>query len=412
MSGDGSIYRRDDRTWVAQLSIGGRGSRKYVRRNARTKREAREALDELKAEHRAGVKRSRLTTGDFLEQWVRDVRTIRPATRQGYAAVIRTHLVPQIGHVRLYDLAPADVEALLTRLAPTMKPKTLRNLHAVLRRALTYAVRMGYVARNVAGRDYIDVPDAPPNEPEAFTREEVEALLATIRGERLEALFVTAVGTGLRQGELLGLSWQDIDLDGASVTVRYELARRDGGYVLTEPKTDRSRRTVPLAPEVVDALTAHRGRLILEGFTPVATGPVFVSPNGSPLNGSWLSHHFDRLTTAAGIRRLPFKNLRTTFGSRLFEAGVPSRRIADLMGHARERTTQRHYIDTSGAGTTEAVAAISGLLARESRRESRETVNGGVSPSEMVPSERESGSGGRIRTYDQAVNSVLLRWPK
>lgn len=365
MAGDGSIYRRDERTWVAQLSIGGRNGRRYVRRNARTRAEARVALDELKAEHRAGVKRSRLTTGDYLERWVAEVRGIRPTTRSGYAAAVQYHLVPNIGHVRLFDLSPMDVESLLTRLAPTMSPKMLRNVHAVLRRALTHAVRFGLVARNVASRDYIDAPSAIPAEPEAFTRDEVRALLDALKGDRLEALWTLAVGTGLRPSELLGLAWEDVTDD--RLTVRHELIRLDGRYVRGEPKTDRSRRTVPLAPELVYALHAHRERMIAEGFVPTATGPVFVNLTGGALNLSWVSHRHSALTRRIGIRPLPFKNLRTTYGSRLFEAGVPSRRIADLMGHTRERTTQRHYIDTAGASGTDAVQAVTALLTRESQ---------------------------------------------
>jgi integrase len=366
MAGDGSIYRRDERTWVAQLSIGGRGRRRYVRRNVRTKAEAREALDELRTEHRAGVKRSRLTTGDYLERWVADVRNIRPSTRHGYSAAISYHLVPAIGHIRLFDLSPIDVEGMLTRLAPSMSPKMLANVHAVLRRALTHAARVGLVTRNVAGRDFVDAPSVRLGEPDALTHAELEALIDAARGDRLEALFVTAIGTGLRQGELLGLAWEDLDLDGGRLTVRHELARIDGRYVLADPKTDRSRRTVPLAPAVVQALRAHRDRMIGEGFIPTAPGPVFVNREGGALNGSWVTHHLYRLLERAGVRRIPFKNLRSTFASRLFDAGVPDRRVADLLGHTRVSTTQRHYISTVGASEVDAVEAVSALLSRES----------------------------------------------
>jgi len=384
MAGDGSIYRRDERTWVAQLSIGGRANRRFVRRNARTRPEARAALDDLKAEHRTGVRPTRLTVSDYLARWVADVRNIRPSTRHGYSSVIAHHLGPEIGGIRLSDLTALDVEGMLARLTPRMSAKHLRNVHAVLRRALTHAVRAGLVPRNVASREFVDAPAVTLDEPEALTADEVRRYLAAAAGDRLEALFVTAVGTGLRQGELLGLAWEDVDWGQAAgatlsgepgsvgrpsgspgagrLIVRYELARIDGAYRRVEPKTDRSRRTVPLAPVVAGALQAHRERLIAEGFVPTSTGPVFTSRTGGPLNGSWLTHHHYALLERAGIRRLPFKNLRTTYGSRLFEGGVSARRIADLMGHTREKTTQRHYIATAGASEVDAVDAIERLV--------------------------------------------------
>lgn len=362
MPGEGSIFRLGNGRWRAQVSIGPRGNRRFVTRTTSTEREARAALEELRADRRAGVSRSRLTTGAFLEWWVDSVRNIRPTTRAGYRAAIRYHLVPTIGSLRLADLAPLHVEEMLAALEPRMSAKSLRNVHAVLRRALTAAVRAGHVSRNVAGREYVDAPRVVVDEPDAFSVDEIRRLLAAIRGDRLEALLRLALGTGLRQGELLGLAWQDVDLERGELRVRYELARVDGAYRRVEPKTERSRRLVPLAPSIVDALRAHRQQTIDAGFVPAATGPVFTNRSGGPLSGSWLTHRLYALEDAAGTRRLPFKNLRSTFASRLFEAGVPDRVIADLLGHTRTKTTQRHYIATTGSSQAAAVAAAEALV--------------------------------------------------
>lgn len=361
MPGEGSIFRLKDGRWRAQVSIGPRSNRRFVTRTVPTKSEAVAALDELRADRRAGVSRTRLTLSDYLERWVDSVRNIRPSTRSGYRAVIEYHLQPTIGSVRLSDLTPLHVEEALAALAPRMSSKSLRNVHAVLRRALGQAVRAGHVSRNVASREYVDAPRVVTEEPEALSHEEVQRLLAVAAGERLEALFRLAVGTGLRQGELLGLAWQDVDLAAGELRVRYELARADGVYRRVEPKTDRSRRTVPLSPSLVAAIHAHRQRLIDEGLVPTATGPVFPNRSGGPLNGSWLTHHHYALLERAGIRRLPFKNLRTTFASRLFEAGVSDLEIAQLMGHTRTHTTKRHYI-ALGDRHASALEAIEVLL--------------------------------------------------
>lgn len=359
MSGDGSVFQRaSDNKWIAQLSIGSRTSRRYVSRSANTKREAQSKLRELQAEHRAGVARGPLTAGSYLAQWVRDVRNIRPTTRHGYEVVVNHHLVPVLGHVRLVELSPLHVEAALSDLGKRMSAKSVRNIHTVLRRALGQAVRLGLVTRNVASREFVDAPRVPFNEPRVLSVDEVHRLLATAADDRLLALFVVAVGTGLRQGELLGLAWEDLDLANARLTVRRELVYRDGKYRREEPKTDRSRRVVPLAQPIIAALEEHRARVIAEGFVPTSTGPVFTNRRGGPLSGSWVTHHFYQLLTEAGIPRLPFKNLRTTFASRLHEMGVADRVIADILGHTRTRTTQTHYIATSPESAVAAVARL------------------------------------------------------
>lgn len=370
MPGEGSIYRQRDAAgktigWVAQLSLGGRQTRRYERRKRRTRDEAVAALDDMKADRRAGVRRSRMTTGDYLASWIRSVRNIKPATRRGYAAAIEYHLIPTIGHVRLSDLEPLDVEHALAKLAPRMSPKMLLNVFGVLRRALAMAKKAGLVARNVASSEYVDAPSVPDQEPEAFTPDEVARLLAAAHGDWLEAALALSIGTGLRQGELLGLAWEDIDWQRRVLHVRRELVRREGRYRREELKNgSRSRRDVPLSAGMAGVLRAHEARLRRAKFVPVAGGPVFVSQRGLPLSGSWMTHRLYKLEAAAGVRRLAWKNLRTTFASRLFAAGVPDRLIADWMGHTRTKTTQGHYIDTADANQARALAAVDELTSR------------------------------------------------
>jgi integrase len=357
MAGEGSVFRRaSDGAWIAQVSIGPRGDRRYVSRSAKTRTEAREKLDALRA---GDVEPSQMTVGDFLERWVTDARDIRDTTRKGYRAVIATHLAPNIGRRLLRDLSPLDVERLLTELGPAMRPKTLRNAHAVLRRALGHAVRTGVLTRNVASRQFVDAPKVSADEPRALTQDEVDRLLEAAHGDRIEAIVVVALGTGLRQGELLGLAWEDIEPN--RILVRKELVYRDGKYDRDDPKTERSKRAVPLSSPVRDALEAHRTWLRGKGFVTTATGPVFVNRDGGALNGSWVTHRFYTILERAGIERLPFKNLRTTFASRLYDAGVPDVTIAALLGHTRTHTTRRHYIATTEGQAVEAIERLFGI---------------------------------------------------
>lgn len=360
--GTGSIHRiTDQRTgavrWVAQVSIGGRGQRRYRRRWRRSERDARAALREMLDAAPRGMSRQALS--DFLDGWVRDVRGLRPRTRIEYANAIALHINPTIGHIRLPDLTPAHVEGMIRSLEPVLSPKSIRNVVGVLRRALTFAVRDELVTRNVASREFIDPVHVPSSEPRVLTASERTALLRAAKGDWLEALIVTADGTGMRQGELLGLVWGDLAAD--HVNVQKALVRRDGRYIRDDLKTERSERRVPLAPSVLAALRDHRARLEAAGWMPIATGPVFPSVNGAPLSSGWVTHRFYALCAAAGIERAPFKVLRATFASRLHDAGVPERRIQDLLGHKRDsKVTQRHYV---GAGEWDAaVTAVSEVV--------------------------------------------------
>jgi integrase len=360
MSGEGSIYRRgSDGRWVATISRGPRGARQITTRYCRTRVEARVALDDLRARY-GPVSAQRLTVGAFLEQWVRDARNIRDTTRNGYRAAIVTHLLPTIGAIRLGELSPLHVEAMLAELAPRMSPKTLRNVHVVLRRALGQAVRQGLVVRNVADRAFVDPPRVTLGEPDALTHAEEARIRAVLPDHPLGAHVLVALDTGLRQGEQLGLAWEDVDLEAGVIRVRKELARQDGKYVRAEPKSERSKRAVPLTPAALIAFRQHRERLAERGFVTVSTGPVFVNSKGGPLSGSWLTHRWYDLLAQADVPRRPWKVLRATFGTRLHERGVPDRIIADLLGHARSHTTQRHYVSTGLVSAEEAIRRLAG----------------------------------------------------
>lgn len=369
--GTGSIFPATDRRtgqarWVAQVSIGGRRNRRVVQRWRHTEREARAALKELLAES-APSRDRRLTLSAFLDDWVVGVRNLRPRTRTEYANAVALHINPAIGHLRLATLAPSDVEAMIRILEPVLAPKSVRNVVGVLRRALTFALRDGLVTRNVAAREFIDPVRVPRAEPRVLSEPELRAVSAAAAGHWLEALVLTAAGSGLRQGELLGLTWADVELERGRLEVRRALrrvpgaTRKSGRYVHDELKTARSRRTVPLAPSLVEALKKNKARLIAAGFVPIAAGPVFPSVRGRPLSAGWVSHQFAAICARAGVEGAPFKALRATFASRLHDAGLPERRIQDLLGHKPDsRVTQAHYI---GAGDWDAaVAAVSEVV--------------------------------------------------
>ncbi|HET6380179.1 MAG TPA: tyrosine-type recombinase/integrase [candidate division Zixibacteria bacterium] len=304
----------------------------------------------------------------YLAQWVRDVRNVRPATIRAYNVAI-ARISPVIGHVTLADLSPVHVERLIRTLGEWgLAPKTVASTHSTLRRALKHAVRQRLIGYNPASAEFVDAPRVPPKEPRALSRDEVRRLLEAARGHRFERLIRVALGTGLRSGELRGLSWDDVDLERGVLHVRYNLrrepgpTRRTGRYFRDQPKTRRGVRDVPLSPTLVQVLREQREALIAQGFVPTGTGPVFPNTRGGPLHSDALLHGLQQLLEAAGLPRLAVRNLRTTFSTRLFEAGIPERRIRDLLGHAENsKVTHSHYIGP-GEDWSAALRVVEGLV--------------------------------------------------
>jgi integrase len=163
--------------------------------------------------------------------------------------------MPSLGRLPLAKLTPDQVQAMLNaKSAAGLSPQTVRNMHAVLRRALDQAHRWGLVPRNVA--TLVDLPRAVRYEAPAITPEQARAIVAAVHGDRLEALVTLTLATGLRQGEALALRWSDVDLDSGTLAVRRALSRVDGQVRFDEPKTSRSRRTGAIPSSVVGVLRA------------------------------------------------------------------------------------------------------------------------------------------------------------
>ncbi len=289
---EGGCYQRKDGRWEASLTIeAAPGKTKRKSFYGRTKAEAMTAMRAARRTYEAGLD---LSGGDqtvrrFLESWLED--TVRPGkapkTYASYAEVLRLHAIPALGHHRLAKLDPQHVAALLReKQAVGLSPRRVHHIRAVLRTALNQAVRWGFVARNAAALTEPVRQEAREVEP--FAAAEARAVLAACEGHRLGALFRLVLSVGLRQGEALGLRWEDIDLDGRSLRVRRALQRIDGSLILKEPKTPKSRRTVRLPPSLVASLRAHHDR---QAFERLAAGDrwqeggyVFATTIGPPLD--------------------------------------------------------------------------------------------------------------------------------
>jgi integrase len=310
-----------------------------------------------------------LTLGAFLEDWLTDVvrLSVRPRTYVSYRYVVRLHLAPGLGQRPLAALSPADVQAFLNQKAASgLSPRTVAYLRGVLRQALGHAERMELVGRNVAR---LARPPRIPHRPVSpLTMEQARTFLDAIRGDRLEALYLVALGCGLRQGEILGLRWPDVDLDVGTLTVRHALARIEGKLTLVEPKSATSRRVVPLPMFVRDALLAHRLRQAQEHLPLRPELPdlfahlVFSTTLGTPLDGISVTRRFQRILAAAGLPHQRFHDLRHACASLLLAQGVPARVVMETLGHSEISLTLNTYSHVLPSLGREAAARMDEVL--------------------------------------------------
>jgi len=290
--------------------------------------------------------RDRGTVGAYLDEWVGTVAAhVRPRTAESYAATVRLYLVPNLGSIQLAKLQSEDIGRMVARLAARgdLSPTTIRYAYVVLRIALGEALRSKRVVRNVALE--IRAPRTSQRERTPLTLAQVGTFLRGVTGDRLEALYMTATGLGLRQGELLALRWRDVNLDAATLTVRHTRNSRTGA--LAEPKTERSRRTLRLGSELARALREHRLRQIEERL---AAGTrwrdgdfVFATPFGQSLDAANVTHRFHAALAAVGLPRQRFHDLRHCCATLRLEQGEELAVVSRILGHASITTTANVY---------------------------------------------------------------------
>lgn len=292
---------------------------------------------------------SRLTVGQMLDQWLAEAvkPKVRASTYRRHADIVCVHLKPTLGHIRLAKLTPAQVQALINaKLAAGSSPRTVQYIRGILRAALGRAMRWGLIGINVAA--LTDPPRLQKHQVAAVSPSDARALLSAIANHRLASLFITALATGMRQGELLGVRWADIDSDAGTLRVSGNLQRVEGEYVLLEPKTAKSRRTVML-PEV--AVTALRARRTQESVERLAAGPlwqnpmglVFTTPLGKPMHGPTVTRQFQAALEAEKLPRQRFHDLRHGTASLLLAQGVPLKVVQEALGHATIAVTADVY---------------------------------------------------------------------
>jgi integrase len=366
--GEASIYQREsDGKWVGSLSLGydtnGKRRRKVV--YADSKGEVAEELRKLQADHDAGrlVETEELTTGQFLTRWLNNTakERVRPATWERYRQLVELYLVPFLGRIMLAKLRPMHVEQCYAEMARGIGERKPAGAHTrkfagvVLSIALRHAVRMRLIPSNPA----VDVAKARPAEREMLfmTASQAKWFLEAARSNQNYALFALALGSGARQGELLALTWADLDFSAGVMNVRRSLSRVGKEFVVKEPKSRSSRRTISLPAFALAALQAHRNAALKGGRI---AGPVFGTRTGNYLDKKNVLRAFRIIVAKAnnGAREaaaktnaepdlipdaIRFHDLRHSHATALIAAGHSIKAVSRRLGHADVTITLRVY---------------------------------------------------------------------
>ncbi|MEU6897881.1 tyrosine-type recombinase/integrase [Streptomyces virginiae] len=375
-NGEGTIYQRKDGRWeAAGYVLAANGTRKRVRVYGSTRREAADKLAEKIADSNRGlpVATADSTVGDYLTYWLGSVAVhrLRENTHTRYAACVSLHLIPGLGTKKVARLTAKDIRAFLDRLRTTcqcctqgldternrccavgeccqkqLSALTVTYVHSVLKSALEHAVREDELPRNVARN--VKTTTHQPRRFRPLTAVEARQFLDATRADRLHALYELALRTGLRKGELLGLHWEDLDLDGGTASVRRSLQRTQSSGLTTLPtKTRASERRIALPTESVHSLKSHQQRQEVErkaaGVSWKDSGLVFTTPTGGPIDPANMTRRFGRFLDSAGLRRIRFHDLRHSTATLLLEQGVDLVVIKELLGHAHIGVTAGVY---------------------------------------------------------------------
>jgi len=377
----GTIVKKSNgRYYVATHHVDDTGRR--VQRSHggfKTKREAEQKLTEVLRSVDQGrfVAPSRRRLGEFLsDEWLPTVQVsgLRPGTFRSYKGLVERYIIPRLGQVALQALTPVIVTIFYKELLESgrsggrggLAPKTVRETHMVLRKAMADAVRWGYVM----APNPVDGASPPKTgyrrRISTWTPAQVKTFLTSVEDDRLFPMWMVAASTGMRRGEILGLAWDSVDLGAARLAVRQALVNGPSGPELQPPKTRKSVRVVPLDEKTVEALRRWRDlrttEMSVAGRHLTEDDLVFTTPLGVPLRPDSMLPMFRRRSRSAGLPRIRFHDLRHTFATNALRAGVAPKVVSDILGHSSIAFTLDIYTHAVPVMQEDAVARVANLV--------------------------------------------------
>ena len=367
---EGSVYKRKDGRWVASITLDN-GKRKSI--YCETQQEAIKAARKANNEKDQGIilPTKDQTLSDFLITWLSDTvkNSVRIRTHERYRELVTLHIIPVLGTTKLQKLAPQQLQMFYNqKLEEGYAPQTVKHMHRVLHKALNDALCWDLVARNVCNS--VKAPRVSKKEMQILSGDQAQQFLDAARGDPFEALYVLALTTGMRQGELLGLKWEDIDLAMGTLQVKRTIARLVGkGFTTSEPKTTKSRRRIQLTKMAIEALRQHRVRQreakLVAGSAWNEQGWVFCNAIGGPVEvGNMIRRSFRPILVKAELPIIRFHDLRHSAASLLLALGVHAKIVQELLGHSQISLTLDTYSHVLPSLQEEAVNRLDALLSR------------------------------------------------
>jgi len=335
---EGSIFKENSTgSWVAEISLPD-GARK--RKRSKSQQVVREWLQASINQLKQGnlVVDDRVTVSEFIDRYFNDVarHNLRPKTLESYESLIRIHIKPGLGHYRLSALNPLIIQKFYSdKLNAGLSKRTVQFIHSILHKALNQALRLGLVYRNVT--DLVDHPNPKRKAPEVWSIEEVKKFLNAVKDHRFFVIYLLSVYLGMREGEVLGIYFEDVDILHRTIHVKHAVQALKGGLVVTEPKTESSKRAVSIPSSIISILTDY---LYVQKRN---QGLIFTTSSGKPISPRNLVRHFKSAIKETGLPNIRFHDLRHTHASLLLAAGVHPKIVQERLGHSQISLTLDTY---------------------------------------------------------------------
>ncbi len=372
-SGEGTIsYRKKEERYEGKYTVQTSSGPKRKTIYGKTYTEARAKLAKAIGERDAGLifDAEDLTVAEYLNKWLKGParKNVRSSTYARYEQLSRKHLIPALGRMKLKKLSAIHLEGLYeAKLEEGLAPRTVNYIHVTMSKALRYAVGKDLIRQNVASLAEAPQPKSP--EMRTLNRKQVGDFLEAARGDRLEALYVLALATGMRRSELLGLKWEDVDLQARIVLVRRGLTiSPNGGIEIDDPKRFDSKRRLEISSEVAATLKEHRKRQAEERIAAASgawrdEGFVFTTHSGGYLHPNTLyTAYFKPMRDKAGVPPIHFHDLRHTYATLALLNGIPVKVVSEVLGHRDIATTLRTYAHVLPGMQAEAARTMDAVL--------------------------------------------------
>ncbi len=356
-NGNGTIRKRKDGRWEGRVTTGvDMRTGKQIQRSVygKTKKETAQKLREIIADVDSGllVESGSMTVGEWMEIWINQyANNIKELSMSTYRAHIRNHIVPKLGDIKLSNLKTRDIQMMYNALLRREKPltaKTIKNIHGVLHKALSQVVKLGYIRYNPA--DNVSLPKVEKPELKPITDEHIAEFLEAIKGHCYELLYTIDLFTGMRKGEILGLTWDCVNLDTGVVVINKQLIqekKKGGQYKLASTKNSKGR-TVRIPPSVIELFRQQKAKQTswkkeAGSAWDNSLNLVFTNEIGGHLSHTTVTHSFKKIVQSIGLESTRFHDLRHSYAVAAIESGIDMKTVQENLGHHAASFTMDVY---------------------------------------------------------------------